>query len=126
MAEEIITPVTDRLQKVENMLEGVVSSLDMFASILGKVPVVGNVITTVDAVGHVALGAIDAMQGDTSADAASLAAGSIAISTGNISVDSRLMEIETFIAAAAPLLAVIARHFGLTAPAAATPPAPMV
>lgn len=119
-------PLPTRMSKLESMLESVVGTLDTFKTLLSGVPVVGNVIAQADNVGHAVIGVVDLIEAKTTPDAASLAAGSIAISTGNPTIDARLLEIETFIASAAPLLAVIARHFGLDAPAASTPAAPMV
>lgn len=114
-------PLPQRMGNLESMLHSVVNTLDALKPLFGSLPVVGTALTTADAVGHVVERVVDLAQGD----AAGLAASNISASTGDTALDARLMQIETFILAAAPLLKVIAHHFGYDAPAAYVVAAPM-
>lgn len=118
-------PLPHRLSALESALEKVTGVLDRFAPIIDSlVPVAAPVVNGVDAVAHVAEGAIQAFEGFAGTDAAALAAGQLAKSTGNASLDARLVQIEGVIAAAVPLLAYVAKEFGLDF--TPTAPAPMV
>lgn len=119
-------PLPQRMGNLEALLHTVVSTLDTIKPFLSGLPVVGTAVTAADAVGHVVEAVVDIAQGEQTTDAASLAAGSIAISTGDTALDARLMQIEVFISAAAPLLKLIAHQFGLDAPAAFVAPAAAV
>lgn len=118
-------PLPQRMGNLESALHSIVGTLDTMKTFLSGVPGVGTIIVDADAAGHVIEAVVDMVQGKATPDTAALAAGQIAVSTGNNALDSRLMEIETFIAAASPLLSVIAHHFGLDAPAPMTVAAPM-
>lgn len=118
-------PLPQRMGNLESMLHSVVSTLDALKPFLSSLPVVGTAVTVADSVGHAVGGLVDIAQGQTGADAAALAAGTLSISTGDPVLDGRLAQIEMYIAAAAPLLKVIAHHFGFDAPAAFVVAAPM-
>lgn len=118
-------PLPQRMGNLEAMLHSVVNTLDVLKPFLAGIPVVGTAVVAADAVGHVVEAVVDIAQGENTTDAAALAAGNISVSTGDTSLDARLMQIETFIAAAAPLLKAIAHHFGFDAPAPFVAPAPM-
>lgn len=106
-------PVPHRLDKIESALELVTGTLDRFGALIsGLIPAAAPVVAGVDAVGHVAEGVINTIEGTTSADAAALAAGQISVSTGNPALDARLIQIESILSAAVPLLRFVAKEFG--------------
>lgn len=116
-------PLPARLDKIEGVLQVVTGTLDKLGGVISAlIPTAAPIVAGVDAVGHIAEGAIDAFEGKTTTDAAALAAGSIAKSTGNPTTDARLSEIEVLLTAAVPVLQYLAQQFGLEfAPATAAP-----
>lgn len=117
-------PVPHRLDAIERVLEGITGTLDKIGPILSAfIPAAAPFVAGVDAVGHVAEGVITTLEGGNSVDAAALAASQLTKSTGNASLDARLVAIEEIINAAIPLLKYVAGEFGMEfAPAT---PAPM-
>jgi hypothetical protein len=125
MDENKDIPLPSRMNALESAMQSIMGTLDTMKTFLSGVPVLGTVIVDADAAAHIVNAVVNIAEGKETTDTAALAAGAIAISTGNPGLDSRLMEIESFISAAGPLLAIVAHHFGLDAPAPVTVAAPM-
>lgn len=108
-------PVPHRLSAIESTLAVITGTLDKLGPILSAlIPASAPFVAGVDAVGHVAEEVIETLDGSGTVDAASLAAHGLTKSTGNVAMDTRLMQIETVLVAAVPVLKYIASEFGLS------------
>jgi len=112
-------PLPQRLSRIENMFETIMGYIKTAAPVLDIIPAAAPIVNTTLAAGGLVEKVIDEFNGtaDTT-DAAALAAGSIATSTGDAKLDARLATIESYIEQIGPIVLAIAKEFGFDAPSA--------
>lgn len=113
---ENVVPEPTALARIESLLEKVVGALGMAQPVISMIPgaaPVAAVITGVATVADEVLRQVDGDPTNDTVDAAALAAGKIAQSTGNPLLDQRLAMIESLVVAAVPIIKEIAKHLSV-------------
>ena len=107
--------LTDRIGSLEKMFEKFMTIVTDIAPVASFIPGAAPIVATIEGVGGVVEKVIDESKGVPDVDNASLAAGAIAHSTGNSTLDLRLANLEIYIEKLGPFLSAIANELGLGA-----------
>ena len=108
---------TATITKVQNILGDLQTALSTLGTVFSVVvpssaPIIAGTEAAIGLGEHV----INAVENVPPTDAAALAAGQIASSTGNSSLDAKIAMLESFIEDAAPIIQAIAKHLGFSNP----------
>jgi hypothetical protein len=114
---ETVQNLESKVEALTPKFESLFTTFEKFAPFLSAIPGAAPVVTDVEVASGVVEHLIDSAEGNAATDAAALAAGQIAVSTGNGTLDNRIATIELFIENLGPFLESIAKEVGLQAPA---------
>jgi hypothetical protein len=118
-------PIPARLTTIEAMVNKLVGTLDSLMPVLQMIPGLGTAAKIADGVGHT-VEQLENIATPGAVDSASLAAASVASSTGDATLDARLAQIESLFGMLWPVVTAIAKDLGYDLPSMIVDPAPMV